>query len=139
MRKTQAMKHQSTIYAALVAVFVLLHAGAAQAVPLGPLPLETVPLRADPVHAEIFSNPFASTLIRSDQDDARDAVRSGQVISMEQALSVVRSEYPGRLLDADFDRRSGMYNVKILSRGEVVQVAVNAQDGRIVNVQKGSQ
>lgn len=117
------MKHHSTILTALIACFLILSAGAAAAVP---------------VQVETFSNPFASSLIRSDQDDARDAVRSGQVISMEQALAVVRSEYPGRLLDADFNRQAGVYNVKMLSRGEVVLVAVNAHDGRILNVRKGS-
>jgi uncharacterized protein involved in tellurium resistance len=123
MRKTGVMKHQSTIIATLVAFFLLLQIGSASAVQ---------------VQGEAFSSPFASTLIRSDQDDARDAVRSGQVISMEQALSVVRSQYPGRLLDADFNRQAGVYNIKMLSSGEVVSVAVNAQDGRILNVRKGS-
>lgn len=123
MRKTGVMKHQSTIFLALVACFLLMGTGTSSALP---------------VSVETLSRPFASSLIRSDQDDARDAVRSGQVISMEQALSVVRSRYPGRLLDADFNRQSGVYNVKMLSGGEVVLVAVNAQDGRILNVRKGN-
>ncbi len=122
MRKTEVMKQRFIIFTALSAVLFLTQTGAASALPVG---------------GETFSVPFASTLIRSDQDDARDAVRSGQVISMEQALSVVRSRYPGRLLDADFNRQAGVYHIKMLSNGEVVSVAVNAQDGRILNVRKG--
>jgi len=127
--KVLIMKHQSTICAAVIALCTL---------------LGTVTVSALPVSADTFNNPFSNSYARSDQvyarsdqDDARDAVRSGRVISLEQALAVVRAEYPGRLLDAGFNRRAGVYNVKILSRGEVVLVAVNAHDGKIMNVRKG--
>ncbi len=112
------MKRQSTIFAALLALTCLVTSGgiASANEPWGP-----------------FGNSYA----RSDQDDARDAVRSGQYISMEQALSTVRSQYPGRLLDAGFNRQAGVYNVKMLSDGEVLLVAVNARNGRIMNVRRG--
>lgn len=126
----EIMKHQSTICAAIIVLCTL---------------LGTVTVSALPVSADTFTNPFGNSYARSDQlyarsdqDDARDAVRSGNVISMEQALAVVRAEFPGRLLDAGFNRRAGVYSVKMLSRGEVVLVAVNAHDGRILNVRKGS-
>jgi hypothetical protein len=116
------MKRQSIISAVLIALGVSLVFAA---------PSEAS--RGD----KLAGDPFGTLYARSDQDDARDAVRSGQFISMEQALSVVRSQFPGRLLDAGFSRSSGIYNIKMLSGGEVVLVAVDARDGRIVNVRRG--
>ncbi len=122
------MKYQSIIFGAVIALYTI---------------LGTVTVSALPVSTDAFHSPFGSSYTRSDriyarsdQDDARDAVRSGSVISMEQALAVVRAEYPGRLLDAGFNRQAGMYRIKMLSHGEVVLVVVNARDGRIVNVRK---
>lgn len=83
----------------------------------------------------VFVESFGNSYAPYDHDDARDAVRAGKVISMEQALASVRQRYPGRLLDATFDRINGLYHVKMLTRGEVIVVAVNARNGRIENVQ----
>ncbi len=113
------MKRQSTIFATLLALTCLITSGGIASA------------NDDPW------GPFGSTYARSDQDDARDAVRSGQYISMEQALSTVRSRYPGRLLDAAFNRRAGVYNIKMLSEGEVLLVAVDARSGSIMNVRRG--
>lgn len=92
---------------------------------------------ADTASARDPWGPFGQGYARADQDDARDAVRSGDYVSMEQALAAVRALYPGRLLDADLNRRAGLYNIKMLSEGEVVQVAVDARSGRIVDVRRG--
>ena len=113
------MKRQSTIFATLLALTCLSTSG------------NIASANDDPW------GPFGNTYARSDQDDARDAVRSGQYISMEQALSTVRSRFPGRLLDAGLNRQAGVYNIKMLSEGEVLLVAVNARDGRIMNVRRG--
>lgn len=117
------MKRQSTIFATLLALTYLITSGGIASA------------NDDP--PGLWAGPFGSTYARSDQDDARDAVRSGQYISMEQALSTVRSRYPGRLLDAAFNRRAGVYNIKMLSEGEVLLVAVDARSGRIMNVRRG--
>lgn len=92
---------------------------------------------SSPVLAQDPWGPFGQSYGRADQDRAREGVRSGDYVSMEQALSAVRSRYPGRLLDADLNQRAGIYNIKMLSDGEVVQVAVDARSGRIVNVRRG--
>ncbi len=117
------MKRTPTIFAALLALACLVASGSVASA------------NDDP--PGLWAGPFGSTYARSDQDDARDAVRSGQYISMEQALSTVRSRYPGRLLDAGFNRGSGVYNIKMLSDGEVLLVAVNARTGSIMNVRRG--
>ncbi len=117
------MKRQSAIFATLLALSCLITSG------------NIASANDDP--PGLWAGPFGNTYARSDQDDARDAVRSGQYISMEQALSTVRSRYPGRLLDAGLNRQAGVYNIKMLSEGEVLLVAVNARNGRIMNVRRG--
>ncbi len=117
------MNRQSTIFAAFLALTCLFASS-------------SIALANDDPRG-IWAGPFGNTYARSDQDDARDAVRSGQYISMEQALSTVRSRFPGRLLDAGLNRQAGVYNIKMLSEGEVLLVAVNARNGRIMNVRRG--
>jgi len=117
------MKRQSTIFAALLALTCFVTSGSIAS--------------ANDDSPGLLGGPFGSMYARSDQDDARDAVRSGQYISMEQALSTVRSRFPGRLLDAGFNRNAGIYNIKMLSEGEVLLVAVDARSGSIMNVRRG--
>lgn len=68
---------------------------------------------------------------RSEQDDARDAVRSGQVISPGQAKQAALAHYPGRFLDMSFGGQA--YYVKIMTSGNrVVVVTVDAASGRVM-------
>ncbi|MEQ9518812.1 MAG: PepSY domain-containing protein [Parvibaculum sp.] len=115
------MKHRSIISAACLALSLL-------ALDLG---------FSEAAMARDSWGPFGQGYARADQDDAREGVRSGDYVSMEQALATVRARYPGRLLDADLNRRAGIYNIKMLSEGEVVQVAVDARNGQIVDVRRG--
>ncbi|ABS62550.1 Propeptide PepSY amd peptidase M4 [Parvibaculum lavamentivorans DS-1] len=67
---------------------------------------------------------------RSEQDSARDAVRSGQVISPGQAKQAALSRYPGRFLDMSFGGNA--YYVKIMTAdSRVVVVTVDAASGRV--------
>ncbi|MEQ8379564.1 PepSY domain-containing protein [Parvibaculum sp.] len=68
---------------------------------------------------------------RSEQDNARDAVRSGQAISPGQAKSAALSRYPGRFLDMSFGGNA--YYVKIMTpENRVVVVTVDAASGRVL-------
>ncbi|MDZ4380484.1 MAG: PepSY domain-containing protein [Parvibaculum sp.] len=67
----------------------------------------------------------------SEQDDARDAVRSGRVISPGQAKQAALSRFPGKFLDMSFGGQT--YHVKIRTPdNRVVVVAVDAVSGRVV-------
>ncbi|MEP2830231.1 PepSY domain-containing protein [Parvibaculum sp.] len=66
----------------------------------------------------------------SEQDRARDAVRSGQVVSPGQAKQAALSRYPGRFLDMSFGGNA--YYVKIMTpQNRVVVVTVDAASGRV--------
>tara|TARA_R110002110_G_scaffold322150_2_gene534504 strand:+ start:3523 stop:3882 length:360 start_codon:yes stop_codon:yes gene_type:complete len=68
---------------------------------------------------------------RSEQDNARDAVRSGRVISPGQAKQAALSHYPGKFLDMSFSGQT--YYVKIRTPdNRVVVVSVNGVSGRVM-------
>lgn len=68
---------------------------------------------------------------RSEQDDARDAVRSGRVVSPGQAKQAALAHYPGRFLDMSLSGQA--YYVKIMTSGSrVVVVTVDAASGRVM-------
>jgi hypothetical protein len=76
----------------------------------------------------------------SDQDRARDAVRSGQALPLPEIMGIVRGRYPGKLLDAKLSRRGNalIYRIKLRGRGNRVQhLQVNARTGNILSVREG--
>lgn len=71
-----------------------------------------------------------------DQDRARDAYRSGDVLPLSQILRSVRRQYPGKLLDANLARRGGgyVYVIKLLDDANRVRlIQVDAQSGRVLS------
>jgi uncharacterized membrane protein YkoI len=90
------------------------------------------PARADQV---IGQTPAAALLVEAqywDRDDnARDAVRQGRVISPGQAKQAALSSYPGRYLDMSLAGQT--YYVKIRTPdNRVVVVSVEATSGRVM-------
>ena len=73
----------------------------------------------------------------TDQDRARDAVRSGQARPLAAILPQIRDRFPGRMLDAQLVERGdrALYVVKILDpSGQVVEVTVDAASGAVRGV-----
>ncbi|MBX3495932.1 MAG: PepSY domain-containing protein [Parvibaculum sp.] len=85
---------------------------------------------------DVIGGPGASDLLVESQywgreDDARDAVRQGRVISPGQAKQAALSSYPGRYLDMSLAGQT--YYVKIRTAdNRVVVVAVDASSGRVM-------
>ena len=72
-----------------------------------------------------------------DQDRARDAFRSGDVLPLSRILSSVRRQYPGKLLDANLARQGGgyVYVIKLLDQDNRVRlIYVDAQTGGVISV-----
>lgn len=73
---------------------------------------------------------------RSDQDEARSATQSGDVLPYSQIRERVQRDHPGKVLDAELDR--GNYKVRVLDdEGSVTDVTVNARTGEPVDVEGG--
>lgn len=71
------------------------------------------------------------------QNRARDAVRRGQILSLEDVTRRVQTRYPGRLLDVRLDEsgRQPVYHLKMLTRdGRVMLLAVDARTAQVLGV-----
>lgn len=73
-----------------------------------------------------------------DQDRARDAVRSGDIMSLSQIKSRASRMFGGQFLDAQLYPRHGVpsvYEVKMLDRdGNVFIVRMDARTGHVIGV-----
>lgn len=81
--------------------------------------------------------PDPATFAASDQDAARDATRTGRIKPLQQILSTVGREVPGRVVDVQLDESTSpwTYRIKVINdAGNVVNVNVNAETGRIQSV-----
>lgn len=68
---------------------------------------------------------------------ARDAVRRGEILSLETVAQRVQARYPGRLLDVRLDDSAPrpIYHLKMLTRdGRVLQLAVDARTAQVLGV-----
>gem|GEM_PF-4555944 len=73
-------------------------------------------------------------------DRARDAMKSGRIVSLSVIRSTIKQRYPGRIVDVQLiepRNNSGQifYNVKVLTgQGKLMNVRLNARNGNITNV-----
>lgn len=73
-------------------------------------------------------------------DQARDAVRSGNILSLSSIRRAVSSKYPGKIVDVRLlvPKREGMaylYDVRVLTNGgKLLSVKVDAQNAKILDV-----
>lgn len=75
-----------------------------------------------------------------EQDRARDAVRSGSVRPLDDILSIVRRNYPGRVLDAGLNQGGGrwFYDIRLLGPGgQVTDLRVDAGSAEVLEVRRG--
>ena len=76
----------------------------------------------------------------SEQDRARSAVEQGQIKPLDQILSSVREQVPGRVVGVNLRGGNGgqrpfVYDVRVLSsQGNIRAVEVDARTARILSV-----
>ena len=81
----------------------------------------------------ILSHP---AMAQRGQDDAREAVRSGEFRPLREVLAEVKSQYRGRVIDVQLV--GAIYRIKLLERGGRVRiVSVDARTARVVGVDGG--
>lgn len=74
---------------------------------------------------------------RSDHEEARRALLSGEVLSLRQVLDVVARDYPGEPIEIEFEHDDGMYlyELKLLqASGRIIKMKVDAATGKIISV-----
>ncbi len=73
-------------------------------------------------------------------DQARDALRSGNIVSLSIIRKAVSSRYPGRIVDVRLlvPKREGinyLYDVRVLTEsGKLLSVKVDAKSAKIIDV-----
>lgn len=73
-----------------------------------------------------------------DHDEAREAVRRGDALSLTQILPLVERAVPGEILEVELEREHGrlVYKVEVLSRtGRVREVMLDARTGAVLGVE----
>ncbi|MCD9028350.1 PepSY domain-containing protein [Luteimonas sp. BDR2-5] len=71
-----------------------------------------------------------------DADYARDGVRRGTLVRLEQLLADAERRYPGRVIEVELDDDDDEYEIEILMRdGRVVELTYDARTGRLLEVE----
>jgi len=72
---------------------------------------------------------------RRDHDLARQALQDGVVLSLRAILDIVEREYPGQIMEVEFEHDDGrfVYELKVLqSRGRLVKLKLDARSGAVI-------
>src|SRR3546814_17580905 len=72
-----------------------------------------------------------------DHDRAREAVRSGRVLSLEAVLVAMRAEFAGQVLDVELEEEDGamVYEIELLTPdGRKIELEYEAGTGRLLSV-----
>ncbi len=75
-----------------------------------------------------------------DQKDAREALRSGQIMSYGEISRIVASQFGGRVVGQNLRQRgrNWVYDLKILQQdGKVLSVIMDARTGRVLSRKGG--
>lgn len=71
---------------------------------------------------------------KKDQDDVRDAVKKGDIISLERAMKSLREHQSGRIIDASLRTkgRDIVYSFKLKTDdGKIRRIEMNARTGKL--------
>jgi uncharacterized membrane protein YkoI len=72
---------------------------------------------------------------RHDHDRARSALREGRVLPLEEIMARANAEFPGEVLDVDFEEEHGrvIYEIKkITDEGRIVKLKYDAATGALL-------
>lgn len=72
-----------------------------------------------------------------DHARARQALLSGEILSLRQVLERIGNEYPGEPVEIDFDNDDGryIYKIKLLQpAGSILKMRIDAATGQVIKV-----
>ncbi|MDH5445098.1 MAG: PepSY domain-containing protein [Gammaproteobacteria bacterium] len=75
------------------------------------------------------------SLAEKDHDTAQRLRESGDILPLEKILASIRTDYPGKVLEVELERKSGrmVYEIEILSKqGIVYELYVDAATAKIL-------
>lgn len=71
-----------------------------------------------------------------DQDRARQAVQSGQILPLNKVLTQVEAQHPGQVLEVELEQKGGrwLYEIKVIdATGQMMRLHVDATTGAILS------
>lgn len=92
------------------------------------VPLALLPMMVSPYAAGEQSQ-------RPDYEIARDAVEKGEILPLNQLLSILQQAHPGRVVEIDLEFSDGrlVYEVEIVTdTGRLIEIVVDAGTGAIL-------
>lgn len=72
-----------------------------------------------------------------DHLEARRLVESGEVLPLQAILDKYRTDYPGRVIEVELEKKHGriIYEIEIIDdRGEVRELYINARNAELLKV-----
>lgn len=83
---------------------------------------------------------FAGAAIADDDHErAREALARGEILPLTEILERVQAQYPGQVLETEFDREwlRYYYELTVLTdNGYVLEIEVDAATGEIIEVER---
>lgn len=71
--------------------------------------------------------------VAGNHNDVRRDIKSGNALPLSQILGRIRRQFPGKLMDAGYNRNRGTYKLRIMSPdGRMQSIIVDARSGRIL-------
>lgn len=82
-----------------------------------------------------FASSAATAREHRDHDDAREAVRAGEILPLTDVLQRLEKDQPGQVLEVELERKHDriVYEVKLLQPGgRVVKYLIDARTGELI-------
>lgn len=84
--------------------------------------------------------PWSVSPVIADDDhlQARRLVESGEVLPLQTILDKYRTDYPGRVIEVELEKKHGkiIYEIEIIDdSGEVRELYINASNGELLKVE----
>lgn len=81
--------------------------------------------------------PAAGHAAEPDHERARQALERGEVLPLRAILDKVERDYPGKVVEVEFEREHGrwIYEIELIGAGgRLVKLEVDARDGSVLAV-----
>src|SRR6186997_1291998 len=81
------------------------------------------------------SNNSSSSSRHSDQDEARDAVRTGKIMPLTAILEIVTKREPGTVMEVELETKNGKltYRIEVLNdKGRRREIRLDARSGEVL-------
>lgn len=74
-----------------------------------------------------------------DHDQARQALESGQILSLRSILDLIEPAFPGQVLEVELEGKHGalIYELKVLQAGGMmIKLKVDAKNGKVLGTKQ---